>query len=468
MKKNNMLKIVLCLMIVFMILSWIFPAAYFQSTFVEQGRVQMGLFDLFNYPTTTLMYFGYISIFVLLIGSFYAVLNKTGAYRTLLDKIVTIFKGKEKIALSVIIVLIAASVSVCGMQLAILMFFPFIIALIILMGYDKIVAAIATVGSVVVGLIGSTFAYNLTGVLNQIFTTDIFSEIGTKVVILVLSLILLIFNTIKYIDSKKGKKAKADKELDYLVPEEVKGSKKKNIWPLVVILDLVFLITIISFISWEGAFNVDIFTKALDAINKFEIKEFTIFAKLLGNVNAFGSWTVAELSVVLVIASLILALLYRVKFSEYVDAMIEGAKKAFKPALLVVLIYTCLVITTYHPFQLVIYDWFYKITDGFNVATTAIVAGLTGLFNVEGSYAFQSAAPYLQSLVSDQATYPLITLIFQSMYGLVMLLAPTSVVLMVTLTYLEISYKEWFKAIWKFALELLVVLLVIFTILLLI
>lgn len=468
MKKNNMLKIVLGLMIVLMVITWIIPAAYFQSTLVEQGRVQMGLFDLFNYPATTLTYFGYVSIFILLVGGFYAVLNKTGAYRKLLDKIVSIFKGEEKLALAAIMVLIAIGVSVCGLQLALLMFFPLIIALILLMGYDKIVAALATVGSVTVGLMGTTFAYNITGVLNQIFTTDVYTEIITKVVILVLGLIILIFNTIKYIDSKKGKKSKDAKELEYLVPKEEKDSKKKKVWPLVVVLDLIFIITVLAFISWDGAFSIDIFTKAQEAVTKFEIQKFAIFGKLLGNVNAFGNWTVAELEVVLVIASIILALVYKIKFSEYIDTMIEGAKKAFKPALLVALIYTCLVITTYHPFQLIIYDWFYNLTKGFNVATTTIVAALAGLFNVDGAYSFQSAAPYLQSLVSDQAVYPLITIIFQTMYGLVMLIAPTSVVLMVTLDYLEISYKEWLKNVWKLALELLVVLVIIFTVLLVI
>jgi uncharacterized ion transporter superfamily protein YfcC len=51
------------------------------------------------------------------------------------------------------------------------------------------------------------------------------------------------------------------------------------------------------------------------------------------------------------------------------------------------------------------------------------------------------------------------------MYGLTMLVAPTSLVLLATLSYLKITYKEWWKAIWKLALELFVILLVIFIIL---
>ena len=225
---------------------------------------------------------------------------------------------------------------------------------------------------------------------------------------------------------------------------------------------------ILSFISWSGAFNLKIFEEATTAVTEFEIGKFAIFGKLLGTVNPFGSWTLTELSLVLVIASIIIALIYKIKFNDYIQTMLTGARRALRPALLIVLIYTCLVIATFHPFQLVIYNWLFKLTKGFNVATTTIVAGLAGLLNVEPTYAFQSAVPYLQSLVSDKTTYPLIAVIFQSMYGLVMLVAPTSVVLMTTLSYLNISYKEWLKHIWRLALELLVGLVILFTILMLI
>ncbi len=469
MKRNNGLKVVLIAMVVLMILTWIIPAAYFQESFVDQGRVQMGLFDLFNYPITTLSYFGFIAMYMLAIGGFYAVLNKTKAYRVLLDRIVKKIKGKEKIVLSVIMILVAIAVSVCGVQIPILFVFPFLISLILLMGYDKMVAATTTVGSVIVGLAGTTFAYSVNGVLLQIFSIDITKNIISEVIIVVAGLALLIFNVIKYIDKKGKKKTKEhEKLLEDYAPAEVKDSKKTKVWPLVVILDLIFLIMVLAFVSWSGAFKLDWFETATNSIKEFEIAKFAIFGKLLGNVNAFGAWTVAEFTVVILIASAVIALIYKIKFNDYFQTMLTGARRALRPALLVVLIYTCLVIVTYHPFQLVIYDWLYGLTKGFNVATTTIAASLAGFFNVDPTYAFQSAVPYLQSLVSDKSAYPTITLIFQSMYGLVMLVAPTSVVLMTTLSYLNISYTEWLKHIWKVALEILLGLVILFTVLVLI
>ena len=107
MKKHNTIKVVLITMLVFLLLSWILPAAYYSGQFVDQGRVQMGLFDLFNYPLTALSYFGYIGLFFILVGGFYGILYKIPAYRTFLERIVKIFEGKEKILLSIFVVIIA-------------------------------------------------------------------------------------------------------------------------------------------------------------------------------------------------------------------------------------------------------------------------------------------------------------------------------------------------------------------------
>ena len=187
MKKHNAVKVVLLTLVVLLVLSWILPAAYYSSQYVSQGRVQMGLFDLFNYPITSLSYFGYIALFFVLVGGFYGILYKIPAYRTFLDRIVAMFDGKEKVFVSIVMVLIAVLVSVCGIHYEIFLFFPLIVALILLMGYDKIVAAITMVGSISVGLAGSTYAYNNLNVLLSTLGLKIDYEIGIRTIILFIS-----------------------------------------------------------------------------------------------------------------------------------------------------------------------------------------------------------------------------------------------------------------------------------------
>ena len=527
MRKHNAVKVVLITLLVMLVLSWILPAAYYSSQYVSQGRVQMGLFDLFNYPITSLSYFGYIALFFVLVGGFYGILYKIPAYRTFLDRIVAMFDGKEKVFVSIVMVLIAVLVSVCGIHYEIFLFFPLIVALILLMGYDKIVAAITMVGSISVGLAGSTFAYNNLNVLLSTLGLKIDYEIGVRVIILLVGLVLLIFNTIMYINKAGKKPAKVEikkepvkvevvkeevevkttkkstgtkktttkkstgtkktttksksnkrnvkaavtdedvivvKDNNYFIPS-VKG-KDHSIWPLVLLFVLMFITFVLAFIPWnENSLNVSLFTDITKNVTEFKIFKFAIFGKILGNTNAFGAWNSADFYLVMAVVVLLLSIIYKVKFDDILDGFAEGAKKALAPAVIVILVYTILVTVTYHPFQLAIYKAILGITKGFNVATTGCVAIIASVLNADPSYVFQSVLPYLVSVKTNTEVYGLIGIMFQSLYGLTMLVAPTSIVLLAALSVLNISYKEWLGKIWKFLVEFLVVLLIIFIIL---
>ena len=168
---------------------------------------------------------------------------------------------------------------------------------------------------------------------------------------------------------------------------------------------------------------------------------------------------------------LFLAIVYRVKFNDILNGFIDGIKRALPLGLIIILIYSCLVIVTYHPFQLVIYKALLSGIDKFNVfgaLLSSLTALLAGIFNVDPSYSFQSVLLYLTSVVTDSASYSTIGIIFQAMYGFGMIFAPTSFILMIVLEYLDIPYTSWIKAIWKFLLELLAVLLITFIIVLLV
>lgn len=563
--KNNTLKVVLVTTFALCILAWILPAAYYSGEYIDQGRVQIGLFDIFNYSLTSLSYFGYIGLFLVLVGGFYGILHKIPAYRSFLDKIVAICKGKEAIALSVLMVLLAVLVSICGLQMALILFFPMLASVILLMGYDKIVVTLALVGSTMVGVMGTTFGYSNTGLLNSIVGLDMMDNILVKVAILLAGLAILIFNTLMYAKRANGvskaalkaaktvikgeedvkkvevkeekktttkkastkkvetkapaKKASASKKSttkkstakkststkkstsskakssskssrkdikaaakgdDVIVVKEsivndsvskfvptVVDSKHK-IWPIVTAFSLLFVIVLLAFIPWSDTFGLSIFADANTAVAEFELLNFAVFGKLLGTVNEFGVWSVTDLFFVMAAVIALLTVIYKVDTDDALEGFANGAKKALVPALIVLLVYTCLVITTYHPYQLAIYKALFGLTKGFNVVTGTIAAMLAGLFNQDPAYVFQAAVPYLTGVFTNAEVYPVVAIVFQSIYGVTMLVAPTSLILTVVLSYLEVSYKDWLKAIWKLLVELLVVLLIVFTILILV
>lgn len=475
MKKHNALKVVIITLLLFALLTWILPCATYQTEYTELGRYQAGLFDILSYQSTVLGYFGYVALFVLVVGGFYGVLYKTGAYRRMLDSLVKKFKGKEVICLVVIMALFAFLTSFAGLQLALLMLFPFVISLVLMMGYNKSTAVAVTAGSVAVGLMGTTFSYNTTQVLQQYLSVELTDLIWAKIILLVLGVVLLALFVLKF--GKKASTKKVDDKEEF-IPEEVKTTKGKEkdkdkkhkvkVWPLVLILDLILLVTILGFIPWNGAFGITLFEDITTAITEFELFGFPIFGKILGAVSPFGYWTLVELVTVMLLAIIILKFVYKIKWDDVFEGFGKGVRRALVPALIVILIYTCLVLTTYDPYQLVIYKFILGLTKGFNIFTTGLVVVISSIFNGDPLYAFYSVLPYFVSVVTDTNNYQLIAVIFQSLYGIVTLVAPTSIPLMVTLAYTNTSYKDWFKYIWKLLVALLVLAFIVFTVLLLI
>lgn len=553
MKKHNILKVILCVVALVTLCTWIFPTISFQSGLVEDVRVQLGIFDIVSYIVEIFRFFPYIILMTLVIGMFYGVAYRIPAYRILLDKIVAGFKGKESIFLGLIISLIAIIVSVSGLSFAMLFVFPFVISIVLLMGYNKLVAASVTVGSVAVGLLGTTLGSNTTYYMNSILSTEVFSEIITKIILLIIGVALLIFNVLYYAkktknnvdkvvefvpnsktdsvvvekevkeevkveknkkssnkkeDSKKStdtkkkeksnktsktkkenstkstkttKSAKSSKSTkttktkayDLKSKNEVKvvskSKKKVHIWPFALVFDLVLIILVVGAFDWANVFDVDWFSTILKAVQDYTVFDFPIFAKILGNVNEFGSWGLNyEMPTLIFLATCFLAFIYGLKFDDFLDGITEGAKRAFKPAIYMFLTYLVLIIVTYNPFQLHFTKFLVNLTDGLNVITMTFVAMLASIFNIESIYVAQSTLPYVTSVITDTTLYPLISVIFQAVYGLMMLVAPTSVILLGTLTYLDVSYTQWIKHIWKLFLELLLVLVIIFFILFLI
>ena len=539
MKKHNIFKVVLLTLLVIAVCTWIFPSAQFSSELVIGDRAQIGLFDLFSYPMIALYYFMNIFVFMLVSGAFYGVAYRIPAYHKLLDFIAKGFEGRENIFLILMIIFMSAIVSITGLSFPIVFIFPFVISIVLLLGYNKLVAATVTVGSTIAGIAGTTLGTTTVTYLNQILGTNTFDEMLSKVIILVIFMVLLISNVLLYakktknsvevknekeekpvaekvskeekkevsvskkdekatkkkVDNKTTKTAKTNaektkkttsasnskknnrsktrasmakndtEELKVQVASEKK--KKVHIWPFALIFDLVVIIMAMSMFDWEGVFEITWFTEATAAVTGFEIAGFAIFSKIFGTIGAFGEWSLnVEIPALILIATCILGLVYRVKFRDFIDGAVDGMKRTVGLGGLMVLIYTVLIIVTYHPFQLLITKFLLDLSNGINVVTMTIAAMFASLFNVDLTYTAQSTLPYVMTVITDTELYPLIGVIFQSVYGLMMLIAPTSIVLLGTLAYLEIPYMQWLKHIWKLFVQLLLVLVIIFLIIL--
>ena len=463
MKKHYLLKVVLLTLLLVILGSWFLQVSTVSGTeFTTVESAKIGLFTLTSYIEIVFRIFSPIIVYVLAVGGLYGVLFRVPQYRLLLDKIANGFKGKEWLFMAIVGIVFACLSSMAEFSVPLILLFPFVISVILLMGYDKITAAMLTVGSTVAGLIGTVFSVNQNYGVEQVLGLAANTNVAWKIGLLVVSLALVLVNTITY-----GRKHRTyeNYEKEHLVPKKV-DTKNKKIYPLVIVLDLLLLVLVLAYISWN-LLDVKLFT---DMTNSFVNPTGGEFIKgLYGGINTvlgvtaenvFGAWTLLQASLVVFLASGLIAFLYRKSFNNFVSATETGAKKAMRPALLVVLAYLILVAIVTVPFEMTILKPIINLESGFQFLPMIIIAIFYSLFTVESYYGITSAAAYVTA-VSTPEKVGIISLIWQSMYGLMMLIAPTSVLLLVTLSYLDISYTKWLKAIWKLLLELFVVILIV-------
>lgn len=452
MKKFNVFKTVTLVMLLTIFLTWVLPGSSQQAAMTQTQDIRVGLFQLLNYSVGSASFFGWMALYLFAIGGFYAVLHKTGAYGLLIEQLIKkVKKGKEWILLTIIMVVLAGLSSVVGSAYVLLMFFPFLITIVLALGYDKATAVLATVGAVMVGFIGTTLAVSTQSIVEFLSLKENYL-MGGKVLLLVLSLALLVVYTVL-----RGEKTKP-KKIEVELP---KADKKAKVWPIKIIFALLFLVFILAYTNWGGIFDKNIFVDLVEKLKSFTIggKEIKFVGKLIGDaVVPFGQWEAPNAIYLLVIATGIVALIHSISLDEMLESYVEGMKAAVKPIVISLMIFIILIISVYHPFVLTSVKGL--INSKLNVFTFGLAGIIANLFSVEIQYAGNAVLPYLVSVVTNGKALQVAGLMWQAIHGFSMIFLPTSVVLMVTLTYLELAYTKYIKAVWKFLLALFVLILV--------
>lgn len=462
-EKHDLFKIVGIVALVAILLTWLIPASSFSgSEMVVSEITRIGLNDLFTDVLLSAYYFAIIITFLLILGGLYQVLSKTSGYQTIVERIAKFLKGKELWFVLIVSFLFAVLTSISNEIYQLLIFVPFIITIILKLKMSKITALSTTFGSMLIGVIGATFSPMILEYLNSYLTLTYTSELVTKIMLFVVTYVS--FNFFNYMHIKKTLKNKVDETKDdkFELPEK---TEKGKIWPLVVVLSFLAFFIIVGYISWEASFGVTIFNSFHTWLIGLSILEVPVISYVLGTSSAFGLWDLYTIQMIMLIATVVIAGIYKIKFDELLRSFGEGAKKMLKPILIALMIYVVCIFTVMFPVVPTIVSWMMgavkDVATFGGVLLTSLSAIIASVFNVELRYAVSSLIPYYASVFGSETANPVISIIFQSFYGFVQFFAPTSLMLMLGLSYLEIPYKEWFKYIWKFVVGLFVIILII-------
>ncbi len=460
MKKFDLLKILGISFGIALILSWIIPAGLYSGGVYApyNATAPIGLYDILRLPTITIATFIQYGLVFLAIGGFYGVLNKIGILATVVANITKKVAKKQTLFLVITAVGFALLSSLTALPTLLFVFVPLFVAVLLSLGFNKLTTFAATVGALLVGQIGSVFGFNLWGYLVVFLEMKMTTLIWARVILFVITTGLFTFVLIK--NNKPKKKTKEEKNdtkvLD--IPLYENKTTKKNLIPFIVIYVLMFIVLILGMYNWYYALDSTVFSNLHETIMSFKVSDYSIFTNLLGSVSELGFWGNYDLVIILILASLLLGWIYNVKFNDTLEGFKSGMKKMLVPAfyaMLASVLFTVILNMQNGNFVVTIFDKIINITEGFNVFTASLSSVIASIF-YNDFYSLVNSFYGVYALY-DVDLIPIVSLIVQSIYGLVMVIAPMSIFLLAGLKYMEIPYKDWIKYIWKFVLIMLVV-----------
>ncbi len=456
MKKNSLLKAILIAFGIAVILSWIIPnGVYNGGTFTAGTTNPVGIINLFRFPVMTMQTFIQYTIVFLSIGLLYGVLNKTGVYGNIVAGIAKKWKGKEKALLVIVTLVFALIGSLTGVSVYAFLILPFVAAILMMAGYDKMSAMLATVGALLVGEAASIFGFSGAGYIINIFGIKMMDEVITKVVLFLLLTGLYLFFTVRKSALSKTKK---EENIPLLVVDK---TSKKSKAPLIVISIVFLILSLVGMYNWYYGWGIEFFNNLNTKINSITIGTYPIMANILNGVTSLGYWGNYEFAVAIVIVTFVIAWVYNVKLSDFVDGAKDGLKQILPVALYATIcnvVFTVMLADQGNMYATIM-NWLNGIKSTYNVPIASLISVSGSLFYNDFYYLLYNAANIFTTY--EAVYYPIVGVLVTGIFGIMMMILPTSVMLVAGLKYFDVSYTEWLKKIWLYILEALVIVVIV-------
>lgn len=464
--------ILFMLIVLMAILTWIIPAGVYKldsagnmvsGTYHTVVSHPQGIWDVFMAPiigmigdkaTTGAID---IALFILVIGGFLGVVNKTGALDDGIRSIVTNSKGHEKRLIVILTIIFAIGGSTYGMGEETLAFFPLIVPIMMGVGYDSLVAAGVIILGTRVGDLASTVNPFSTGVASGIIKISPGAGLGSRIILLIIVTTLTIIFVLHYANKIKKdptkslmyKQRKADMKFFDVEERSSKPSPLTRIQRHVLwIFALTFIIMIIGLVPWTSINKswtfFDTFTKWLTSI--------PFLGNFLGaDMTALGSWYFNEITMLFLFMSVVIMFVGHIKETDFIDSFMKGMGELLNVAIIVAVARGIQVImnngkitgTILHYGELslagmpkaafIILSFLIPSSSGLAAATMGIMGSLAHFAHVEGSVLVTS---------------------YQAATGLITAITPTAGMLVGALALSRIPITIYWKWVYKFILLL--------------
>ena len=442
--------------------TWAFNANDAGQTVAEftanEAPTRTGINELFLAIYYAVNYYLIQIVFLAVLGIFYGVISKTKGYKVMVKKIASLFNKKQTVFMLITSLFIALMASFLTQPIVALIFIPMLYSVAKELKINKISAMLTTYGALAIGLMGVTVGTYGISYAAQNLGLEVANGIAYRIVILILGYLLL--NGFMVFFNRNTKKAELVEDNFELVEDESKGKA----WPYFLIFGLLFVFAILGYVAWEGSFNITVFNDFHEWLTTKIVvgeKETPIIGQILGNVTAFGTWDSYTITYMMLIVVVFVKFFAKIKWNDVCDYALSGLKKMAKPIILITMAYTVFVLIYWSGITTPIVDFLNK-GDAFNPFLSGLGNAIADFLHVDVEYTGFALGQFYATKFASNTEQVLAMMSATS--GLVALFAPTSVFMLVGLSLSDLSYKDYFKAIWKFLLALVIVLAIIFTV----
>ena len=440
--------IIILLIFVLGIISHLLPGAKFVDDTIVNGSGVVGakLSEVLLSPILGFADAVDVSVFVMILGGFLAVINSTGALETGIQVLIKKLKGNELALIPILMFIFSACGSTYGMLEETVGFYALLAATMVAAGMDTIVSSAIVLLGAGSGCLGSTI--NPFAVGAAVSSLPEGTQVNQGIIILIGTILWLSTLAISiYFVMKYARKVKKDKESTILslreqqkmekkygkteIADDVKLTGKQKV--TLILFALTFLIMIIGFIPW-GEFGITFF----DGFTGW----------LTGS--SLGNWYFNESALWFLIMAIIIGVVNGMKEKKFVDTFVDGADDMVGVILIIAVARGASVLmkTTYLD-NYIIYNAAELLKDvpGFLFAPMNYIIHIVLSVLVPSSSGLAAlSAPIIGPLAgqlghSVEAT--IMTLVAAN--GLVNLITPTCGAIMGGLALAKVEYGTWVK-----------------------
>lgn len=390
-----------------------------------------------------------VCVFVLVLGGYLNVVQKTGTLDAGVQTLVKKMNGKEIWLIPILMCLFALGGTTYGMSEETVAFYALICVTMVAVGFDTLTAASTILLGAGIGTLASTVNPFATGI-----ASDTALQAGVEVnqgVVIGLGLVLLVMNLVaciwfvmryaKKVQERDGSFLSINEKsamFETFQKDESETSETMTGRQKIVlgVFSIGFLLMVFSVIPWDK-FGI-------------EIPEWTGF--LTGV--PLGGWWFGELAMWFLILSIVVGVVAKMKEKMIVGAFVEGAADIVSVALIIAVARGASVLMSETHLDTAILS---SISSFLQNVPGAIFAPISYVFYLIISFFIPSTSgaatltmPIMAPLTQNLGYNPAVmVMIFSAASGIINLFTPTSGVVMGGLAISKIEYSTWLKWSWK-------------------